>query len=376
MRGARVRSIDGAAGGSTASVAEPFHEVVRRQRGGTLAGPQPQTSPRVAAERAKVLAAFGSAPVAQPKKSGPYPGFAVGGHHPLIRHHPVAPLLEKGGPAEVDDRRVFDIVSAQYDDSLAKGRRLWASLLDHLIRYQTDRAALVQELTAKRQEYRQRWEQEYRSERRAGRVLTEGLPPARGDAPRVAPRGYKNRMDLDANTIVAEGNYANDDPARLAGRGLNNSEILWQQYLGEVRARHGGAADAEDRTAQKMAELGTIERMNLQNPVVQKVAYFCYPDGQYWNSARQWEPQDEEFHALLGTPNVAAAVHLLCDHVDELGGKTIARIVTTADQCIRIVFGPAPGAAALKRSLLQFSPMLWSMRFLPSTDLGRDNPLM
>ena len=143
-----------------------------------------------------------------------------------------------------------------------------------------------------------------------------------------------------------------------------------------VRTKNSIYEDPESRTTEKMKELSNVVRKTLQNPIVQKVVYFCYPNGQYWNSEMHWTPQDEEFYALLGTPNVAAAIFILIDHMDELGGKTIERIETTADQNINIIFGQAPDIQKIEHTLLTFSPTLWRQFAFPPTDLARENPLM
>ena len=320
--------------------------------------------------------------IAQRKKTAPHEGFARDGGHALIPQHPGLPLLEKGAPAKVNDRRIFEIVEMAYNESLQKGRHNWANLHVSLMRYQNDRQGLVNELTQKRAEYQRRWQEEYQTSfgktNEGGRLVsTYGrVDEAQAAHGRSKGKGYNNTMFPELNTISAEGNYANDDPARDANRGINNSEILWQQYLMTVRAQNSIFENQEERTTAKMKELSKVIRKNLQNGRVQKVVYFCYPDGQKWNSEMHWTPNNEEFFALLGTPNVAAEVFLLIDHVDELGGKTIRRIETTADQTINIIFGQAPGIQQIKHTLINFSPKLWNQYALPATDLGRENPLM
>ena len=320
--------------------------------------------------------------ITQRKKTAPHEGFATGGHHALIPTHPALGLLERGSPQEVKDQRIFDIVEIEYIRSVKKGRRNWANLHASLMRYYNHQEELVNELETKRAQYQLRWQQQYQTKLIKG--IGEGILASThgkldknevsADGP--ASRGYKNTMYLQSNTISAEANYANDDPARLADRGINNSEILWQQYLMAVRTKNNIYENAESRTTEKMKELSNVVRKNLQNPIVQKVVYFCYPNGQYWNSEMHWTPQDEEFYALLGTPNVAAAIFLLIDHMDELGGKTIERIETTADQNINIIFGQAPDIQKIEHTLLTFSPTLWRQFAFPPTDLARENPLM
>ncbi len=320
--------------------------------------------------------------ITQRKKTAPHEGFETGGHHALIHTHPALGLLERGSPQDVKDRRIFDIVEIEYIKSVKKGRLNWANLHASLMRYQNHREELVYELETKRAQYQLRWQQQYQTKLTKG--IGEGVlasthgrlvkDEVTADGP--ASRGYNNTMYPESNTISAEANYANDDPARLADRGINNSEILWQQYLMAVRTKNNIYEDPESRTTEKMKELSNLVRKNLQNPVVQKVVYFCYPNGQYWNFEMHWTPHDEEFYALLGTPNVAAAIFLLIDHMDELGGKTIERIETTADQNINIIFGQAPDIQKIEHTLLTFSPTLWRQFAFPPTDLGRENPLM
>ena len=61
--------------------------------------------------------------------------------------------------------------------------------------------------------------------------------------------------------------------------------------------------------------------------------------------------------------------------MDELGGKTLEHIDTTAGQNIDIVFGAGPAQQAAERALFEASP-LWNREVMPMEDIGRDNPLM
>ena len=143
---------------------------------------------------------------------------------------------------------------------------------------------------------------------------------------------YQNTIDLSSGKIIAECNFGDLDPAREAGVGLNNSEILAQQYRLAVKVRYN---DKEDEVSQAMKKLSKIMRDTLINDETKDTVYMAYPDGKEWNETMEWKPEQEEFLAILGTPNAKSSAFLLKDHLEELE-KTIGKITTTENHGIDI----------------------------------------
>jgi hypothetical protein len=136
---------------------------------------------------------------------------------------------------------------------------------------------------------------------------------------------YDNRIDLEGGTILADNNKATEDPAREAGKGLSNSEILWNQYHEVAKTRM-----EPEKIPESMANISKVIRVNVSNETSLQVVFMAYPDGDKWigHGKEDWNPGEEEYAAILGTPNAMGAAYLLIDHFDELGGKTLGIITT------------------------------------------------
>jgi hypothetical protein len=250
----------------------------------------------------------------------------------------------------------FTAQSEAYARSLANGRTKWALLQGQLARYGSDRReALVTELNEKRAGYARTWNEHYPTKyiNKDGGVEahTRGVKDLES-GPQTDKLPYFNKPDPESNTIEAVANYAEKDEAAAAGLGLRNSEVLWRQYLDVARQHY--RVNAENRAQKKVGELERMQRSQVTTPVTRQVVNFAYPDGESWNNwetrpalaltNRVWQSDQEEFKAILGTQNVLPALWLLMDHMDELGGKTIASIATRDEEIIVAEFGPDPGA--------------------------------
>lgn len=250
----------------------------------------------------------------------------------------------------------FEAQSEAYAKSLANGRAKWGLLQSQLARYGSDRRdALITELNEKRAGYARTWSEHYQTkfiDKDGGvEAHTKGVKDL-DSGPQTDKLPYFNKPDPESNTIEAVANYAEKDEARAAGLGLSNSEVLWRQYLDAARRQY--RFNAENRAQKKVGELERLQRSQVTTPVTKQVVNLAYPDGESWNNwetkpalaltNRAWQPEQEEFKAILGTQNVLPAVWLLMDHMDELGGKTIASIETRDKEIIVAEFGPDPGA--------------------------------
>ena len=89
-----------------------------------------------------------------------------------------------------------------------------------------------------------------------------------------------------------------------------------------------------------MKNITTIKRDTVINDETQETVYMAYPDGKKWGDEdKVWRPDQEEFMAVLGTPNARSSPHFLKDHLDQIE-KTIDKITTTSAEGIDIDFTP------------------------------------
>lgn len=154
------------------------------------------------------------------------------------------------------------------------------------------------------------------------RVLASRSSPPLQGGPRN--RLTKNFVNARGGTLVASYNYADKDTGSLGAR-LNNSEILWQQYLAGARAE-GLQPDG----------LKQIIRSSIQGAPALTVLNMVLTV-KTRSSEHAWTPDNDEFFALLATDNCKGAAYLLKDHKVALGRRSIASIVTKSESYIRIV---------------------------------------
>lgn len=130
---------------------------------------------------------------------------------------------------------------------------------------------------------------------------------------------YANYMDSESGRIVASYNYNKYDPKGELVEGvdqINNSEILWQQYL----------ADAAKNNVD-VKGLNEVVRSSIQGAAALLTLSMCNVKINERMAEKTWLPDSEEFFAILGTDNCKGIPFLLKDHAQALGRKTIARII-------------------------------------------------
>jgi hypothetical protein len=266
--------------------------------------------------------------------------------------------------------QVWLSVVGRYNESLIKGRGLWNKLEAERTTLASDPSGLSTTLSAVRADYDRRYKNHYLSsvtrDEAEGTYITHSssylTPQERPEKPKETI--FHSRIILPSNTLEIVHHYADRDAARIrdaqeAGKpleerdqgyqriGLASSEILWRQFLDVARDQFILRKDARARAlATQIASVVVMQSVNVRTG---QVVFVAYPDGEIWKTHdRTWTPEatEEEFKAILGTPNVAPAIYLLLDHLDEIGDRSIASITTRGgdDRIIDINFTPAPPA--------------------------------
>lgn len=313
----------------------------------------------VARERAPNPETFG--PVVQPRRSAlGTPGKAV-----LGSLNQGLGYSYKSATYEAD---VWAGVQARYGTSVAKGRGLWAKLHRERRAFRTDPSGLSATLSAVRHDYDRRYRNHYltsvSAEGDSGNYVafSSGYTSPETKPAKPSETTYHNRILLSDNILELVHNYASQDEARLQDEkakggadkeagyrqiGLPSSEILWRQFMQVAREQFFVRREAR---AQALATqiAGVVVQQSVNVPTNQ-VVFVAYPDGEMWETHdRTWTPDatEEEFKAILATPNAAPAIFLLLDHLDELGDRSIASITTRGgkDRIIDIAFTLAPPA--------------------------------
>ena len=251
-----------------------------------------------------------------------------------------AGTVGNAGTTEEKRTAIWDHLNAAYDASLANGTRYWNNLSEKVEAYADDRDALIARLTLVRADYDRRYNAHYVTS-----VSDEGHTRTSGHLERTAESRadlghYDNTIDTTTGSISADWNYANRDPARLSDaahrgeddyvkKGLPNSEILWRQYFEASKKRFW--VFKERRAKAAMTGLNRLKRHNVLNTTTLQAGYMALPNAHSYDTAHEWEPADDDFKAVLGTPNCSGAAFMLADHIDEIGGKTIGRIRATGE---------------------------------------------
>lgn len=358
---------------------------VAEQEPSSRVGAQPATdlTPRELAQRQRLHAAFG--PAAQLRKSTAPPHEAL--NNGKLRQRDSGTAGSEGSPEE---RRqdIWSHLLGVYNGCLAKGRVYWAKVEQRTDQYINDKPRLERELEAIRASYDERYHAHYRTTVKAnGAVSTSGhvdnTAPLEGEG-----TAYSNQMDTARGRITASSNYAGRDAARLADteahaartpdyktRGLPNSEVLWRQYFAAARDRFWVMKDSRAQAA--MRELSGIQRQNIVNVVTLQAAYMALPDGLDFTTAHTWRPGNDDFLAVIGTPNCAPAAHMVADHIDEMGGKTISYILSTgeanaqfAGTCMDIEFEPLPEVRAAEEAEADLEAGVHALALFVALSLG------
>lgn len=320
------------------------------------------------------------------------PPAGAGSHHSLQRKRTTKPddmslrrLDQKlgttgkmGSPERLE--QVWQRLNALYDLNAGKGNALWKSLEDQQARYREEPAGLADSMQAIRAEYDRRYRRHYLTAVKPSstpgqlKVETSGYEAEKPDAP--DPMVYWTNVDPDRKVINVIRAYATQDLARLrddrlqaTGQpfekiGLPHSEILWQQLTDTAREHSRGR---EQRGQALLKDVSGIVVHQASNIVTKQVVFMAFPDGTDWDTHdHTWGSETEEFKAILATPNVSMAAHMLRDHIDQVGGRLIDSITARggSDHYIDINFTPPP--ASYDRTLLVgvFMAALLALYFL------------
>ena len=350
------------------------------------------TSPRLVAQRAQLSRMFGKAALF---KDGPEDVELFQGRFEALRGKtaktaPAAapgPVVQHKKTTKPNDRELIDTftvghtlpsavlsskvtdsdkgdaiwahLTSVYNTNKGNGRRYWGELTKAITDYKDvdKKATVVGGSTGKRTGYDSRFGSNYSNtvEGLGGtnyRVNTQGYDSVKPVVPTGKYEGnYSNEFDVAGGTIKAAWNFGAskdrdtgvidyDDKALEVGKGLNNSEILWQQYHLAASQHYTGDLDQANKVKQAMKNITTIKRDTVINDETQEKVYMAYPDGKKWGDEdKVWRPDQEEFMAVLGTPNARSSPHFLKDHLDQIE-KTIDKITTTSAEGIDIDFTP------------------------------------
>jgi hypothetical protein len=254
---------------------------------------------------------------------------------------------------------IWTHLTAIYNTNKDNGQRYWGELTKAITDYKDvdKKASVVGGNTGKRTGYDSRFGSNYSNtvEGLGGtnyRVNTQGYDSVKPVVPTGQYKGnYSNEFDVAGGAIKAAWNFgaskdrdtgviSYDDEALEVGKGLNNSEVLWQQYQLAASQHFSGDLDQANKVQQAMKNITTIKRDTVINDETQETVYVAYPDGKKWGDEdKVWRPNQEEFMAVLGTPNARSSPHFLKDHLDQIE-KTIDKITTTSAEGIDIDFAP------------------------------------
>jgi hypothetical protein len=271
---------------------------------------------------------------------------------------------EKGSPERMD--RIWHALEGLYDTYASKGEVLWAGLQAQQRRYQQDPAGLANSMQDIRAQYDRIYRRHYLTairqtgKRSVPKVETSGYVEERPDAP--DPMVYWSEIDVDKKVINVIRAYATKDLARIHDAegakpdepyekiGLQHSEILWQQLVETAREHFSGR---EKRGQELLKNVAGITVHQASNVITQQVVFMAYPDGSFWDTHdHEWTAGSEEFKAILATPNASMAAHLLRDHIDQVGGRSISSITARGgkDHYLDIKF--TEPAVSYERALL------------------------
>jgi len=263
-----------------------------------------------------------------------------------------------------EDFRVQEEVRQSWPRYVAKGKTLWASLFVTLFDvYHEDRPALDIDMFLgpgpSFRQYRQRIVEEFewiddgmdRDNSLLSKIYRKGgksweQTVADGDFPSTYPVGIEILTEwvpgasITTLSVPAQGkliatksfryNILNrilptDDEATIAEKTLSHcphpwSQIAWQQWLtacSSARANGDGSVN--------VANLRTVYREHVINPVTLALASVAIPK----DTEDEWSrfhPGSDEFYALLASPNINGVVRLLMENRHALGSKVIKHI--------------------------------------------------
>jgi len=244
---------------------------------------------------------------------------------------------------------VWNHLKKEYSECLNKGTGYWNDLDEMVSKYKENstKGDVVSKLSNKRVGYDAKFQSNYSNTVTAlggteYQVNTEGYDPSSKPKPTVGTGSsdgdYVNSFDIASGKITAAWNFGKSDKAVMANKGLNNSEILWDQYKLAAQEHYKHDSDKDDKVKQALKNISSMVRKTVINETTNAVMYMSYSDSQNWKRENlTLTPGDEEFKALLGTPNCKSAAFMLKDHVDELE-KTLDTIQVVKGHSIDIKF--------------------------------------
>jgi hypothetical protein len=265
-------------------------------------------------------------------------------------------LYEQSDSEDLRRVKVWIHLNRTFDAHAAKGIRNWGQLQESVRSYQDDKETFTQDRLAARAAAKEKYEQHYKTNindlaTTGKRAETWGINEANPTIEGQGQAAYYNKFNTEEGIIYGTSNsrkrdvvrmedQANKDTEGYEAKGLPNSEIIWQQYFEAAKSNYWVRKKSRAKTL--MAKVKKMIRENVINVPTQQVVFMSYPNGELWDSDKVWKPEQIEFKAILGAPNAAAAAFMLKDHMDEVGGKTISQIKTTAGQNLEIDFVAAP----------------------------------
>lgn len=171
-------------------------------------------------------------------------------------------------------------------------------------------------------------------ETRAAPQATEGHYVGMTRAAEGTEDAYTNNLYVPDGAIVTNSNHAKKDPNRIKEEYLNNSEVFWQQWKEAVDADTQTGPFKNTRKKYKQKQLREVIRTSIMNPETLLTVHYALPDDQYFQTGTTvtFGPDQEEFEALLGTPNGRGVGHLLKDHFHEMSRKSFGDVTVLGDE--------------------------------------------
>ncbi len=273
---------------------------------------------------------------------------------------PTSVLLGKTTDSEKGDA-IWKHLNNTFNDNQDKGQRYWNNLQQTITDYKDiyKKADVESKNKIKRSDYDKKFRENYSNTDPIPlsitnyRVNTEGYDPLTSSKPTVKTDiyegNYSNEFDISSGSIKAAWNFAANvdrdtgkvtsyyDKALEAKKGLNNSEILWQQFQLAAKWHFQTDPSMESKVIDALKTISTIKRDTVINDETNEVVYMSYPNNEDWDTDKEWRPTQDEFFAILGTPNARSSPYFLMDHLDQIE-KTIEKIITTSGGGIDISF--------------------------------------
>lgn len=143
------------------------------------------------------------------------------------------------------------------------------------------------------------------------------------------PGDYTNYYDLRTGQFTAAWNMKDHDEGRVAGKApISNSEIIWKQYklgLESLGAPYEQGKSGKQKRKKK-GNFKEIHRSTIINQKTKDTMFLCDGALASENKAQKVGPNDEDFWALLGSPNGNSSAWLLLQHGTSMGASDIESI--------------------------------------------------